>query len=136
MYSENIFECLIHDCINENVIFKDNILYLLSDFGGESSVVTHEKIDRLWKTYYDEKYTVRDLFIILFTDFTYNKYNAESYTENEGIFEFTEKIEPVTKFNYNNCLTFKKLPESIDKFVQNEFSSLIMKIFFKQLIDS
>lgn len=136
MYSENIFECLIHDCINENVIFKDNILYLLSDFGGESSVVTHEKIDRLWKTYYDEKYTVRDLFIILFTDFTYNKYNAESYTENEGIFEFTEKIEPVTKFNYNNCLTFKKLSESIDKFVQNEFSSLIMKIFFKQLIDS
>ncbi len=135
VYSVQVFECLIRDCINEDVYFKGNILSLLSCFRNESSEVTHEKIDRLLKMRYDNKYTVRDQFIRLFTDFTYNKYNSESYGENECIIEIINEIEQVTKFNDNACLTFKKLPESIDRFVQNEFSSLLMNIFIKQSIN-
>ncbi|MCC2327160.1 hypothetical protein [Bacillus wiedmannii] len=133
VYSVKVFECLIRDCINEDVKVKGNILSLLSYFGNESSEVTQDKIDRLLKMHYDDKYTVRDQFIRLFTTFTYNKYNSESYVENECIFEITKEIEQVTKFNDNACLTFKRLPESIDRFVQNEFSSLIMNIFLEQL---
>lgn len=135
MYSVQVFECLIRDCIKGDVNFKDNILSLLSYFRNESSEVTHEKIDRLLEMNYDNKYTVRDQFIRLFTDFTYNKYNSVSYVGNEGIIEITKEIEQVTKFNDNACLTFKKLPESIDRFVQNEFSSFLMNIFLKQLIN-
>lgn len=135
VYSEKIFECLIHDCINEDVRVKGNILSLLSYFGNESSEVTHEKIDRLLKMKYDDKFTVKDQFIRLFTDFTYNKYNSESYVENEYVFQITKEKEQVTKFNGNAGLTFKKLPESIDRFVQNEFSSFLMNIFLKQLIN-
>ncbi|MFA1739361.1 hypothetical protein [Lysinibacillus fusiformis] len=132
-YSVPLFECLIHDCINENVNFKHNILSLLPGFGNESSKVTKGNIDRLLKMHYDDKYTVRDQFIILFTDFTYNKYSLENCVENEGILDITKEIEHVTKFNDNDCLTFKKLPESIDRFIQNEFSSFIMNIFLTHL---
>jgi len=133
VYSVQVFEYLIRDCIKEDVNFKDNILSILSYFRNESSEVTPEKIDRLLKMDYDNKYTVRDQFIKLFTGFTKNKYNSESYWENEYIIEITKKTEQVTKFNDNACLTFKKLPESIDRFVQNEFSLFLMNIFIKQL---
>lgn len=132
VYSVLVFECLIRDCINENVKIKGNILSLLSNFENESSEVTQDKIDRLLEMHYNNKYTVRDQFIRFFTDFTDNKYNTENFEENEGVFEYTNEIKQVTKFNDNTCLTFKKLPESIDKFVQNVFFPLIMKIFIEQ----
>ncbi|MER2008947.1 MAG: hypothetical protein ABS939_15965 [Psychrobacillus sp.] len=132
-YSVELFECLIQDCINGDVDFKANILSLLSNFGNESSEVTHEKIDRILKMQYDDKYTVGNHFIRVFIDFTYNKYSSESYIENNGIFEIIKEKEQITKFNDNACLTFKKLPESIGRFVQNEFSLIIMNIFINQL---
>ncbi|MCO7176500.1 hypothetical protein ACFP7A_11055 [Sporolactobacillus kofuensis] len=132
MYSVELFECLIRDCINEDVNFTDNIFSLLSNFGKESSEVTPEKIDRLLKMHYDNQYTVRDQFIRLFADFTHNKYYSENYVENGGVLESIKEIKPVTIFNDNAYLTFKKLPESIDRFVQTEFSSLLMNIFLKQ----
>lgn len=133
VYSTQIFECLIRDCINADVDFKDNILSLLSNFRNESSKVTQEKIDRLLEMRFDNKITVKDQFIRLFTDFTYNKLSSENYETDEGVFQITSEIEQVTKFNDNTCLTFKKLPESIERFVQNEFSSFLMNIFLRQL---
>ena len=134
-YSVQLFECLIFDCINEDVKFKHNILSLLSGFGNQSSKVTKENIGRLLKMHYDDEYTVRDQFIKLFTDFTHNKYNSENYVENEDILEIVKEIDYVTKYNDKDCLTFKKLPENIDRFVQNEFASFIMNIFLNQLIN-
>lgn len=48
--------------------------------------------------------------------------------ENEGAFKFNKETKIVTNFNDAEYLTFKKLPQSIELFVENVFS-FVMSIF-------
>ncbi len=131
-YAPKSFECLLKDCIEEDVKIKSNILSLLSNFGRGSTEVTPEKAATLLKVSFDDMDTVEDQFVRLFTDFTYNKYNSANQVENEGVLEFNKETKLVTSFNDAEYLTFKKLPQSIELFVANVFSSFVMSIFLSE----
>lgn len=128
-YAPKLFECLLKDCIEEDVKIKSSIFSLLSNFGRGSTEVTLEKVFTLLEVSFDDMDTVEDQFVRLFTDFTYNKYNSANQVENEGVLEFNKETKLVTSFNDAEYLTFKKLPQSIELFVANVFLSFVMSIF-------
>ena len=131
-YAPKLFECLLKDCIEEDVKIKNSILSLLSNFEEGSTEITPEKISTLLEVSLDDMNAVKDQFVILFTDFTYNKYNSVNQVENEGVLEFNKETKVVTSFNDAEYLTFKKLPQSIELFVENVFSSFVMSIFLSE----
>lgn len=120
-YGSKLFECLLIDCIDEDVKVKSNILSLISNFGRESTEMTPEKVATLLEVSFDHMGTVEDQFVRLFTDFTHNKYSSTNQVENEGVLEFNKETKLVTSFNGAEYLTFKKLPQSIELFVANVF---------------
>ncbi|MGX7367179.1 hypothetical protein [Enterococcus casseliflavus] len=131
-YAPILFEHLLSDCLEEGVEISSNILSLLSNFGRGSTEVTSEKVATLLEVSFDDMDTVEDRFVRLFTDFTYNKYYLANQVENEGVFEFIKETKLVTSFNDAEYLTFKKLPQSIELFAANVFSSFIMSIFLSE----
>ncbi|MBR0584733.1 hypothetical protein HF326_16910 [Bacillus altitudinis MN12] len=133
-YGSKLFECLLIDCIDEDVKVKSNILSLISDFGRESTEITTKKVDNILKIFLDDNGTVEDLFIRFFTNFTHNKYNSTNQVGNEGVIEFNRESNFVTNFNDADYLTFKKLPESIEFFVKNVFSPFFMKVYISELV--
>ncbi|WP_426980264.1 hypothetical protein [Bacillus pseudomycoides] len=133
-YVPKLFECLLRDCITENVKIKSNILSVISNFGSDSDELTTEKLDNLLKISFEGKTTVNNQFTKLFIDFTYNKYNSITDVENEGVLEFNKDSKIISQFNDNQYLTFKKLPESVKLFIEKVFSPFIMEIFTLELL--
>lgn len=130
--ASQLFECLLKDCIEKNVKIKSNILSLLSNFGRESTEITPEKVAFLLELSFDHMGTVENQFVRLFTDFTYNKYSPTNQVASEDILESDTNTKLVTSFNDAEYLTFKKLPQSIELFIENDFSSFVMSIFLSE----
>lgn len=154
-YAPQLFECLIRDCINENVEIKSQILSLISNFDRESTEITQEKIDRFLKISYDNKESVLKHFIKLYTDFTYNRMEITIETiekmtnikmretrkkmkfivtkKDTGVHHFTKENKSVTNLGDEKCLFFKKLDKNIEIFVRNVFSPFLTAVFISEL---
>ncbi|WP_208754761.1 hypothetical protein [Priestia megaterium] len=133
-YRSKVFECLLIDCINEDVKIKSNIFSLLSEFGRESMELTTKKANNILKIFLDDNGTVEDQFIRLFMNFTPDKYNSTNKVGNEGVIEFNKESNSVNDFNDAEYLTFKKLPESIEFFVKSVFAPFFMEVYISDLV--
>jgi hypothetical protein len=135
-YAPKLFELLMDDCLIEEINNKENFTCLLSNFGKETPEVNSEKIDKISRITLDDKNSVESQFIKDFTDFTNNSLKGIKEEEKEGVIQRNKVKNRVLVSKTKNYLDFKKLPESIEEFVEVVFSQLIALIFLKELIRS